>query len=145
MKIKRSAFPLFLLLFILARPVCVQAQGFGAMSKKKINLHRKLPAAVHLTGSAIRIQVTPHDPKNAEIASAVSDILQADLLKHDTNLRIEQTHPDTFISCTITNFSVPPMQVVTRNITTEKKVGKQWVQVQEPKRYYEVKGWLELT
>jgi tetratricopeptide (TPR) repeat protein len=144
MKIKRSAFFLFVLsIFFL--PAYVHGQGFGTISKKKITLRRKLPAAVHLPGTAVRIQVAARDPKSAEIASEFSDILQAELLKYDTNLRVEQSRPDTIISCTITNFAIPPTQEVTRNVLTEKKVGNKFVQVQEPKRFYEVKGSLDLT
>jgi hypothetical protein len=144
MRITRSAFPLFLLSILLFEAE-MQAQGFGTMSKKKITLHRKLPAAIHLPGNALKLDVSARDPKNNEMASQVSDILQAQLLKYNSNLRIDPAHPDAIITCLITNSSIPPVQDVVRNVTETKKMGKQFVQVQEPKHFYEVKGNLDLT
>ena len=144
MKITRSAFPLFLLPILLSTAQ-LKAQGFGAMSKKKVTLHRKLPAAIHLPGNTLKLEVTARDPKNNDMASQVSDILQAQLLKYNANLRIDPSHPDAIVTCLITNSSIPPVQDVVRNETSTKKMGKSWVQVQEPKHYYEAKGSLDLT
>lgn len=145
MKITRSTFQLFILPVLILSSVQIEAQGFGTMSKKKISLRRKLPAAVHLSGNSVRIQVTSRDPKGSDLASQISDILQAELLKYNTNLKVDPSQPDAIISCTITNFSMPPIQEVVRNISSTKKIGKNFEQVLEPKRFYEVKGTLDLT
>ena len=144
MKTSRTAF-LVSLLVVSFTPVCVRAQGFGTVSKKKIDLHRKLPAAIHLPGNALKIQVASRSPESAEMANKISDILQAQLQKYDTNLRMDPDHPDAIVTCTITSYSMPPAQMITRNIPTTKKVGKSYVEVQEPHRFYDVKGSLDLT
>ncbi|MBV9340875.1 MAG: hypothetical protein JO159_08300 [Acidobacteria bacterium] len=144
MKITRAAFPLFLL-FIFLSTVQIWAQGFGTISKKKVTMHRKLPAAIHLPGNSLKLEVTSRDPKNNEMASQVSDILQAQLLKYNSNLRIDPSHPDAIVTCLVTNSSIPPVQDVVRNVPTTKKVGKNFVTVQEPRHFYEAKGNLDLT
>src|SRR5260370_529533 len=76
------------------------AQGFGS-SKKKITLHRKLPPTAHLNGSAISVEVTGHNIQ-ADVAPALRDMLEAELLKDDHRLRAEDKHPDSLVVCTIT-------------------------------------------
>src|SRR5712692_6176843 len=90
-------------------------QGFGKI-KKKVTLHRKLPAAVHLTGTAISVKVASSSARNPELAQQLSEILTAELLKNDQRLTVEPAHAQTLISCSITSFSAPPPQTVTRNV-----------------------------
>src|SRR5438045_7204933 len=54
-------------------PTVAHPQGFGTISKKKVSLHRKLPASAHLPGNAVQIKVTARDTKNNDIAVHVSD------------------------------------------------------------------------
>lgn len=145
MKIARLAFPL-LLVFLFLAPKCGYGQGFGSIiARKKVSLHRKLPAPIHISGKTLWVQVSSHDPRNLQVAAQLADILQTEILKGDSSLRMEPTSADVIISCTITNFSDPPAQVTVRNVTTTKKVGKKTVSSQEPKKSYEVKGALDLT
>jgi hypothetical protein len=144
MKITRSIVPGFILP-VLVLSLQIHGQGFGTIAKKKIGLRRKLPAVVHLPGNAVQIRVASRDPKGNDLATQISDILQAELLKYNNNLRVDSSHPDAVISCNISNFSTPPIQQLVRNITETKKIGKSFQQVQEPKRFYEVKGTLDMT
>jgi hypothetical protein len=89
------------------------AQGFGS-SKKKITLHRKLPPTAHLNGSAISVEVTGHNIQ-ADVAPALRDMLEAELLKDDHRLRAEDKHPDSLIVCTITEYAPPQAQTSTHS------------------------------
>jgi hypothetical protein len=145
---KSVRFTLFPLVSLLIFAIAAYGQGFGggvAKSKKKVSLHRKLPATVHLTGTSIGSKVTARDPKNNDVAGQLTEILQTELLKYDRNLRVERTRPDSLITCTITNFSMPPAETVTRDVLTEKKIGKDMRQIQEPRRYHRIKGSLDVT
>lgn len=89
------------------------AQGFGT-SKKKITLHRKLPPVAHLDGTAINVQVTGHGIQ-ADVASALRDMLEAELLKDDHRLRSDDKHPDSVIVCNITEYVAPQAQTSTHS------------------------------
>jgi len=106
----RSAL-LVLLSLVTALPA--QAQGFGKI-KKKVTLHRRLPAAVHLTGTQIQIKTAARDARGTQAARELADVLEAELLKYDKRLRMEAAKPDTLVSATITSLSVPPPQPATR-------------------------------
>ena len=89
------------------------AQGFGS-SKKKITLQRKLPPTAHLNGTAINVEVTGHNIQ-ADVAPALRDMLEAELLKDDHRLRAEDKHPDSLIVCTITEYAPPQAQTSTHS------------------------------
>jgi hypothetical protein len=89
------------------------AQGFGS-TKKKITLHRKLPPIAHLNGSAINVQVTGHSVQ-PDVVSALRDMLEAELLKDDHRLRSDDKHPDSIVSCTITEYAPPQAQTSTQS------------------------------
>jgi Plant specific mitochondrial import receptor subunit TOM20 len=89
------------------------AQGFGS-SKKKITLHRKLPPIAHLDGTAINVQVTGHNVQ-PDVATALRDMLEAELLKDDHRLRSDDKHPDSVVSCTITEYAPPQAQTSTQS------------------------------
>jgi hypothetical protein len=100
-------------LLALGLPSPAVAQGFGS-SKKKITLHRKLPPRAHLNGDAIQVTVTGRGIQ-ADVATELRNMLEAELLKDDHRLRAEDKHPDSIISCTITEY-VPAMgKTTTRN------------------------------
>lgn len=95
---------------IMALAVCispaVDAQGFGK-AKKHIILHRKLPHAVHLSGSSIAVKVVPRDQRATAAAQQLHDVLETELLKDDARLRVDATKPDAVITCTITSMDTP--------------------------------------
>jgi len=115
-----------------------RAQGFGA-TKKTITLERKLPAVVHLPGTAIDIRPVVSDPYKRDVAQALADVLLVNLQKNDTRLHVDKDSPDVVIAYSITTFQTPPPQGY---VLQEKRyVNKRWVQV--PVQYYKVTG--ELT
>jgi hypothetical protein len=87
-------------------------QGFGT-TKKKITLHRKLPPTAHLNGSAINVQVVAHNIQG-DVATDLGNMLETELLKDDQRLRSEDKHPDSIITCTITEYSQPQAQTSTQ-------------------------------
>lgn len=98
MKIARLAFPL-LLVFLFLAPKCGYGQGFGSIiARKKVSLHRKLPAPIHISGKTLWVQVSSHDPRNLQVAAQLADILQTEILKGDSSLRMEPTSADVIIS-----------------------------------------------
>ena len=110
-------------------------------SKKKIVLHRKLPAAIHLTATTFAVKTTARDNAQADVAKSLSEILETELLKNDTRLHAEENSPEFLISCSITHLEIPPPQSFTRNeVVLEKGHG-----IEEPRKYYKVKGALEVA
>jgi hypothetical protein len=86
-------------------PVPSHAQGFGS-TKKKIILHRKLPATAHLTGDTFTVQVTSHGIQE-DIGIDLKSMLETELMKDDAHLRQEDKSGDTLILCTVTQYSQP--------------------------------------
>jgi len=117
------------------------AQGFGNLGKKKIVLHRKLPPAIQFTGTTFTVKVTARDPKDADLAGKMKDLLETELLKNDNKLHAEANSQELLINCTVTNFSVPPPQPFTRNEVIMQK-GKQ---LEEPVQYNKIAGSLEVS
>jgi len=120
------------------------SQGFGGgivSGKKKILLHRKLPAAIHLTATSFTVNATSREKSQADVAQSLSDLLETELLKHDKRLHAEKNSPDLLISCTITNYETPPPQAFTRNEVVVQKGHS----LEEPKKFYKVTGALEVA
>jgi hypothetical protein len=116
-------------------------QGFGNLSKKKIVLHRKLPPVIQFTGTTFTVKVTARDPKDADLAGKMRDLLETELLKNDNKLHAEPSSQELLITCTVTNFSLPPPQPFTRNEVTMQK-GKQ---IEQPVQYNKISGSLEVS
>jgi hypothetical protein len=133
--------------FILALAVCcllapcAHAQGFGNMGKKKIVLHRKLPPIIHFTGGTFTAKVTARDPKNADVAGSLKDLLETELLKNNEKLKTDNTSPELLITCAITIFDIPPPQPFTRTEVVLEK-GKQ---IEQPIKYNKITGSLEVS
>jgi tetratricopeptide (TPR) repeat protein len=90
------------------------AQSFGTLVfKDKVTLMRKLPAAVHLTGTTIKVKVTGHD-NQSDLIHDMQGLLETELLKDDPQLRADETSAATIISCQITSFAHPQPTVTTR-------------------------------
>jgi hypothetical protein len=116
-------------------------QGFGNLGKKKIVLHRKLPPVIQFTGTTFTVKVTARDPKDADLAGKMKDLLETELLKNDSKLHAEPSSQELLINCTVTNFSVPPPQPFTRNEVIMQK-GKQ---LEQPVQYNKITGSLEVS
>ncbi len=125
-------------LLLVFSPAGAHSQGFG-VTKSKVVLHRKLPAVIHLTDTTVSVKALPRTAQQAAAAQLLSELLQTDILKNDNSLRLDMTSPAVVISCTITNFDVPPRQTYSRNEVVFEK-GKP---VQKPKTYYKVIGALD--
>src|SRR5947209_2766167 len=105
---------LFLILAIVAAlpAATLHAQGFGK-TKKKITLHRKLPHAVHLAGTAITVKSGARDPRGNDVSEQLTESLETELLKDDSRLHVDRNKPETLITCTITTFDMQRPTTVT--------------------------------
>ena len=74
------------------------AQTFGK-SKKKIVLHRKLPAIAPLTGKTFTVRVTVRDPKHKDLAGKLTDMVEAEIIRNDRRLSAEKAGGENVISC----------------------------------------------
>ncbi len=120
------------------------AQNFGGglSGKKKITLHRKLPAAVKLSNvTSFNVSANARAKGQEDVAQSLSDILETEILKNDKRLRSEKTSPDLLISGTITHFEIPPPKTSVRSET----VFQNGRAVQVPKQYYRLVGELEIA
>ena len=97
------------------------AQSFG-VAKEKVTLQRKLPALTHLAGTTIKVKVTGHDDQGS-LPADFQALLETELLKNDSRLRVDDAHPSTLVICQITEFSHPPPTVTTRQSVAAKKPG----------------------
>ena len=133
----------FWVLLILTFSVPSHSQGFGTMvgTKKRVFLHRKLPAAIHLTASSFAVKATAHDKSQADVAQSLSDILVTELQKGNSLLGVDQNSPGVVISCAVTRFEIPPPQSFTRNEVVLEKGHS----LEEPKKFYKVSGTLEVA
>jgi len=100
-----------------------RAQSFG-MAKEKVTLVRKLPAAVHLTGTTIKVKITGHDDQS-DLVHDMQALLETELLKDDPRLRVDEGGAATIINCQITAYAHPQPTVTTRpSLTVGKNPGK---------------------
>lgn len=122
------------------------AQGFtggitSGKAKKKVVLRRKLPSAIKLTATSLAVNTTAHDKNQADVAQALADVLETDLLKNDHRLKVEKNSPDFVVSCTITHYEIPAPQPFVRNEVVMQKGHN----LEEPKKFYKVTGTLEVA
>lgn len=122
------------------------AQGFtggitSGKTKKKVVLRRKLPSAVKLTATSFAVHTTAHDKNQADVAQALSDVLETDLLKNDHRLKVEKNSPDFVVACTITHYEIPAPQSFVRNEVVVQKGHN----LEEPKKFYKITGALEVA
>jgi hypothetical protein len=146
-------FPLILVVaccFLFARGA--SAQGFEKLGlKKKITLHRRLPAVIHFTGTKIQVRVTAKDPKRADLASTLKDRLETELLKSNPHLQVDDKSPELIITCDVTSFDMPPEQDYTQNVTGTVKTapnaqGKQQTQLANvPVKYKRYRGTMDVS
>src|ERR1700733_11367640 len=105
-------------------PAILSAQGFGKFEKSKLTLHRKLPPVVHFTGSTFSVKTTSRDTKTADATASLTDLLETELLKDNSRLRVEANSPELAITCNVISFETPAPQAFTRNEVVLQK-GKQ--------------------
>lgn len=119
------------------------SQGFGTMvhSKKRVFLHRKLPAVIHLTADTFAIKAGSLDKSQADVAQSLSDILETELEKGDHRLRVDTHSPGVVIQCTVNHYEIPPPQSFTRNEVVLEKGHN----IEQPKKLYRLSGALEVT
>ena len=122
------------------------AQGFtggitSGKTKKKVVLRRKLPSAVKLTATSFAVKTAAHDKNQEDVAQALSDVLETDLLKNDHRLKVEKNSPDFVVSCTVTHYEIPAPQSFVRNEVVVQKGHN----LEEPKKFYKITGALEVA
>lgn len=101
------------------------AQSFGTlMFKDKVTLVRKLPGAVHLTGTTIKVKVTGHDDQS-DLVHDLQGLLETELLKDDPRLRVDESSAATVINVQVISYAHPQPTVSTRPaLTVGKNAGK---------------------
>jgi hypothetical protein len=122
-------------------PVIVYAQGFGKFEKSKLTLHRKLPPVVHFMGSTFSVRTITRDTKTADATASLTDLLETELLKDNSSLRVEANSPELAITCNVISFETPAPQPFTRNEVVLQK-GKQ---VEQPVKYNKITATLEVA
>jgi Plant specific mitochondrial import receptor subunit TOM20 len=138
------AFFLPILLFV---PAAVSGQGFG-INKKKVVLHRRLPAAVHLPAGTVSIKVAGINYEAQQVSELLRSTLETDILKNNKSLQIQQDDSaNVMISCVITHFEEPPPQVSVRNETVYQpgQKGQKGQTLQQSRSYYTIRGALDVT
>jgi hypothetical protein len=143
---------MFLATFCLLAAGALGAQGFDkvGMMKKKIILHRKLPAVIHFSGITFQVKANSQDPKRTDIAVILKDRLETELSKSNPHLQVDEKSPELIITCKITGFDQPPEQhsVKSQTILTKStnSQGKQQTKpVQIPVDYKTIKGTLDIS
>ena len=136
--------------FLFARGV--SAQGFDKLGlKKKVTLHRKLPAVIHFTGTTFQVKVTSRDPKHADLALILKDRLETELSKSNPHLQADEKSPELVITCIVTGFDLPPEEHFSKNAMVMTKSapnaqGKQQTKPTEiPVQYKKIKGSLDVS
>jgi hypothetical protein len=132
------------IVFVALGIIPAEGQGFGKLHKK-VTLHRKLPAAVQLSGTTISVKTGAREAKNTEVAQQLTTILETELLKNDSRLQIETGKAATAISCVITNLSIPPVQAVDKSVLADQKIGKDLRQVQQTEKFNRVTGSMDVA
>ncbi len=92
------------------------AQSCGS-AKDYVTLHRKLPALIHLTGTAIKV-VIPGQDMNGDVSYDLQALLETELLKNDPSLHVENNNPDITVICTVTGYYHPDPTVTNRPAVT---------------------------
>lgn len=110
-------------------------------TKKKVVLHRKLPAIIHLTTDSFTVKTVPRDKSQTDLAQTLSDILDAELMKDNNRLHEDKSSPGLVINCTITHFEIPKAQSFTRNELVLQKGHN----LEQPKKFYKMSGTLEVA
>jgi hypothetical protein len=139
------------LCFLLARGL--GAQGFDkvGMLKKKIILHRKLPAVIHFTGTTFQVKVTSRDPKYADVGLILKDRLEIEISKSNAHLQPDEKSAELIVNCILTSFEQPPEEHFFKNVTVFAKgapnaQGKsQTKPVDVPVEYKKIKGSLDVS
>jgi hypothetical protein len=139
-----SCNPLVLTCIAFAMCVCflplssASAQSFGS-GKKKVTMQRRLPAAVHFTGTSFDVRVTAREASRNNVAQSLADLLPTELQREDMRLHVEKGSPELQINCTITGFETPPPVPFSRNEVAAQK------SVEQQKKYYKVTGTLTVA
>jgi hypothetical protein len=131
----------------------LSAQGFDKVGvmKKKIALHRKLPAVIRFTGTTFQVKVSSQDPKHTDVAVILKDRLETELSKSNPRLQVDEKSPELIIACKITGLDQPPEQHFTKNQTVLAKgapnaQGKQQTKaVDVPVEYKKIRGTLDIS
>jgi hypothetical protein len=102
------------------------AQNFGSLvvNRKKIVLVRKLPPTGHIEGVTFNVVVTLPAGMQADVGTDLQSTLESLLIRSDSRLRSEDTHPETTIACHVTSYAQPqPQQTSQAALTPGAKNG----------------------
>ena len=131
-------------LLALLCPSVTQAQSFGK-ARRKITLHRKLPAIAPLTGKTFTVRVTAREIRHKNLAAQLSDTVETEITRNDHRLSPEKTGADTVISCSINTVSTPPPTPVKRSVINEQKIGKDVRKASEQHTFQKVSGMVSVS
>lgn len=108
-----------IVLAMLYHPVPARPQGFG-LTGTTVTLDRNLLPLVHVIGSKIAVQVAATDASDADLAATIKNSLEAELLRDDKTLTVDESKPDTLITCKLTGVSLPQPATVSRTVMNAK-------------------------
>ena len=108
----------------LGLPACAQfssGPGFGnVLMRKKVDLQRKLPPVVNISGKTISVTVEGQGALQKELQSAIENLLT----RSDSNVQVGGTRPDLVIVCGVSQYGAPKMTTAKENnITTNTFTG----------------------
>jgi len=122
------------------------AQGFGwFINHKTVNLERKLPAAVQLPGASFTVKVSAQNPQFKDAAGKLEAAIETELLRFNNQLTLDADKPDTVISVSVMNFSIPPHRASADPYAAPLAAANKNKPAQQPAAAYTITGTLSVT
>ena len=91
--------------FLILAPALLSAEGFSALSPKKMTIQRMMPPTVNLSKKRIKIEARVE--KSVHGADTLPDLLKTKLvtlIQNDPRFIIEEVSPETILKFTVTNY-----------------------------------------
>jgi hypothetical protein len=122
------------------------AQGFGwFINHKTITLERKLPAAVQLPGNSFTVKTSAQNPQFKDAANKLQAALETELIRFNSQLTLDTEKPDTVITVSVMNFSIPPPRATADPYAAPLAGNNQNKPAQQQPTAYTISGTLSVT
>ena len=111
--------------FLILAPALVSAEGFSALSPKKMTIQRMMPPTVNLSKKRIkidaRVEASVH---GADTLPALLKTKLVTLIQNDPRFIVEEVSPETILKFTVTNYYTEKWAVGTGQQKTDEYRGK---------------------
>src|ERR1700721_1663603 len=90
--------------FLILTPALLSAEGFSALSPKKMTIQRMMPPTVNLSKKRIKIEARVE--KSVHGADTLPDLLKTKLvtlIQNDPRFIVDEASPETILRFTVTN------------------------------------------